>query len=103
MMDDNWLTSFLFSRIRATQPDGRALYAYRCSEKKYIELKALIQKEIISACKNSHTSLQFPALFCLYAAETFCREHSEGAWAWETVFRPLGKVLPIVKTKISRN
>lgn len=28
-------------------------------------------------------------MFCLYAAETFRREHAEGPWAWETVFNPL--------------
>lgn len=37
---------------------------------------------------------RFAPIFCLYAAETFRREHTDGVWTWETVFRPLGKEAP---------
>ncbi|TVR61726.1 MAG: hypothetical protein EA420_11240 [Candidatus Competibacteraceae bacterium] len=37
---------------------------------------------------------RFAPIFCLYAAETFRREHAEGPWAWETIFRPLGLETP---------
>jgi hypothetical protein len=36
----------------------------------------------------------FPYYFCLYAAETFCREHESGIWSWETEFKPLGIIEP---------
>ncbi|WP_020561145.1 STY4851/ECs_5259 family protein [Thiofilum flexile] len=85
----SWLADFLFPRVRATEPDGRPLYAYRCSEKKYNELTELVRQGILTAQKRDHVSYNFPALFCLYAAETFHREHTEGIWSWDTVFKPL--------------
>jgi hypothetical protein len=36
-----WLTRFLFFQTRQTFPDGRPLYAYKCGDKKYAELKEL--------------------------------------------------------------
>lgn len=91
MGNQEWLAGFLFPRIRATKPDGRALYAYRCPEAKYNELITLTRQEILTACRRgcNYISNNFPALFCLYAAETFRREHTEGVWSWETVFKPL--------------
>jgi hypothetical protein len=70
------------------------LYAYRCSEKKYDELAKLVKHGIDLELKNKSASPQFPALFCLYAAETFCRKHSDGVWAWDTIFNQLGIQTP---------
>ena len=90
MNGQEWLASFIFPRVRTPQPDGRPLYAYQCPNKKYTELTTLIQQEILSACKNTYSNHHsFAALFCLYAAETFRRKHTDGAWSWETVFAPL--------------
>jgi hypothetical protein len=36
----------------------------------------------------------WPALFCLYASETFNREYVSGPWSWDTVFSPLGIDVP---------
>jgi hypothetical protein len=92
---NQWLANFLFLHTpRVTKPDKRPLYAYRCSEKKYAELTHIIRQEIILEIRSKPVSPQFPALFCLYAAETFCRQHNEGAWTWETIFNPLGMKTP---------
>lgn len=90
MGESNWLTQFIFTRTRNTAPDGRPLYAYKCEDKKYEELKEqLIQQlQIIDYRKAFVTNFSY--YFCLYAAETFCREHETGFWTWETVFKPLG-------------
>lgn len=92
---NQWLTNFLFLHTpRAIKPDKRPLYAYRCSEKKYAELTHLIKQELILEARSKPVSSQFPALFCLYAAETFCRQHQEGAWTWDTIFNPLDMKTP---------
>ncbi|NEV60365.1 STY4851/ECs_5259 family protein [Thiorhodococcus minor] len=83
-----WLTQFLFFS-RQTRPDGRPLYAYKMSERTYAELKELTRQQIQTDRRRGLVADLEP-LFCLYAAETFCREHSEGPWAWRTVFTHLG-------------
>ncbi|MEY3760121.1 MAG: hypothetical protein RIR39_1612 [Pseudomonadota bacterium] len=90
---NDWLRQFLFTHTRMTKPDGRPLYAYKCSDKKYAELKTLT-KETISLALRGRKADQVEALFCYYAAETFCREHEGGIWAWETIFKALGIVEP---------
>ena len=91
---NNWLANFLFSHTRTTIPDGRPLYAYKCDDKKYIELKEQLIQQQKYLDYNRASATQFPYYFCLYAAETFCREHDGGVWTWETVFKPLGKNAP---------
>lgn len=80
-----WLARFLFTHARQTDPDGRPLYAYKMTEAAYMGLLVNLRQEL-AAHRDSH---QIAPTFCLYAAETFCREHAGGPWAWETVFRPL--------------
>ena len=86
---EEWFAGFLLSHARLSQPDQRPLYAYRCSEKKYNELLTLVRQEVLASYKTARFSRHFPTLFCLYAAETFRREHNDGIWTWETVFKPL--------------
>lgn len=97
---NDWLTNFLFSHTRKTQPDGRALYAYRCSEKKYFELIDLVKQAIKLNARNPYCSLKLPALFCLYASETFRLQHIDGIWTWDTIFNHLDIPTP-PHTKIS--
>jgi len=92
MMND-WLRQFLFTHTRMTIPDGRPFYAYKCSDKKYAELKTLAKEKIALALKGRKAD-QVEAVFCFYAAATFCREHEGGIWTWETVFKPLGIITP---------
>lgn len=96
MAVQDWLQRFLFVNTRQILPDGRPLYAYKCGDKKYAELRDLARENIVSAFVGK-SALQIGPIFCLYAAETFCREHAEGAWTWETVFRPLDMDAPVHK------
>jgi hypothetical protein len=87
----SWLTNFLCSN--APLPDGRPLYGYKTSNDNYSELHDETRKAILkNNCGQAPTDL--PALFCLYAAETFRREHVGGAWAWQTIFTPLTLKVP---------
>ncbi|MEI6745872.1 MAG: STY4851/ECs_5259 family protein [Methylococcaceae bacterium] len=93
MTTHDWLKQFIFTHTRMSIPDGRPLYAYKCTEKKYLELKSMVLKLLLADLKNE-SAKQVPAIFCLYAAETFSREHTGGIWTWETVFHPLGMDIP---------
>ena len=88
-----WLLRFVFTHTRQPKPDGRPLYGYKTSNRAYSEALDELRRGIqdVRYGKDPHG---LGALFCLYAAETFRREHTEGPWAWETVFRPTGISVP---------
>ena len=89
----NWLAKFLFAHTRQTVPDGRPLYAYKMGDATYIDLRNHFH-QIILLDPQGKLASRFAPIFCLYATETFRREHAEGPWAWETIFRPLGLETP---------
>jgi hypothetical protein len=95
----DWLTRFIFLHSRQTLPDGRPLYAYKCGDKKYAELTEQT-KELVALDLKGKSAPRVGPIFCLYAAETFCREHAEGPWAWETVFKPL-EITPPAQPQIA--
>jgi hypothetical protein len=82
-----------------TIPDGRPLYAYKCDDKKYIALKEQLIGQLRYLNNKGASVTKFPYYFCLYAAETFCREHVGGSWSWDTIFEPLGIETPQQKNK----
>ncbi|HOW76205.1 MAG TPA: STY4851/ECs_5259 family protein [Candidatus Competibacteraceae bacterium] len=84
----NWLSRFLFAHTRQTEPDGRPLYAYKMRDDTYADLRIHFH-QIIFWDSQGRLAKRFAPLFCLYAAETFRREHAEGSWAWETIFKPM--------------
>ncbi|NJM13710.1 MAG: hypothetical protein HC889_19300, partial [Synechococcaceae cyanobacterium SM1_2_3] len=90
----NWLQKFLFAHTRQTEPDGRPLYAYKMRDTTYADLKIHFH-QILLLDSRGKKALRFAPIFCLYAAETFRREHAEGPWAWDTVFKPLGLETPL--------
>lgn len=95
------LNHFLFTHARkaassdggGARTDGRPLYAYRCTEQAYQQFKEQIGQDVSDAIAG-RSPVGFEACFCIYAAETFRREHREGAWTWVTVFDPLGAEPP---------
>ncbi len=89
----NWLQKFLFAHTRQTEPDGRPLYAYKMRDTTYVDLKIHFH-QILLLDSRGKKALRFSPIFCLYAAETFSREHAEGPWTWDTVFKPLGLETP---------
>lgn len=88
----NWLQKFLLTN-RQTEPDGRPLYAYKMRDATYADLKIHFH-QIILLDSRGKLAKRFSPIFCLYAAETFRREHAEGPWAWDTVFDPLSVQTP---------
>jgi hypothetical protein len=90
----HWLAKFLLTNARQTEPDGRPLYAYKMRDATYAELKIHFH-QILLLDSRGKLALRFAPIFCLYAAETFRREHAEGPWAWDTVFKPLGQEPPL--------
>ena len=93
MSAQDWLARFLFCRLRQALPDGRPLYAYKCRDKEYATLQDLTW-ESIHLELDGKPAPRLKKVFCLYAAESFRREHAEGVWTWETVFRPLDLAPP---------
>jgi hypothetical protein len=89
----NRLTKFLFTHTRQSEPDGRPLYAYKMGDTTYVNLRNHFH-QIFLWDSQGKLAPRFAPIFCLYAAETFRREHAEGPWAWETIFRPLGLETP---------
>jgi len=89
----DWLTRFLFAHTRQTIPDGRPLYAYKMRDDTYADLRIHFH-QIILWDSQGRLAKRFAPLFCLYAAETFRREHAEGSWTWETIFKPLKMETP---------
>ena len=89
----DWLARFLFIHTRQLIPDGRPLYAYKMSDAQYGDFRTHFH-QILLLDPQGKQAKRFSPIFCLYAAETFRREHAEGVWTWETVFRPLGKEAP---------
>lgn len=97
------LQKFLFTHARrvdaggAPNPDGRPLYAYRCSARAYDELCSQVANHFRQATYG-HEPPGFAACFCLFASETFHREHIGGSWTWKTVFEPLKASVPAHQT-----
>ncbi len=82
-----------FGRRGMTGPDGRPLFAYRLDGKEIGRFETFV-RQMFQGIALGKQYEDFPPLFCLYAAETFRREHAGGPWAWEAVFRPLGLTQP---------
>ena len=89
----DWLARFLFTHTRQTIPDGRPLYAYKMSDAQYTDFRGHFHQLLLWDPQGKRAK-RFAPIFCLYAAETFRREHVEGVWKWDTVFRPLDMEAP---------
>ena len=79
------------------QPDGRPLYAYKCSDSDYEQLRDKTRSQMPDAVHGrlgEGEESRFAATFCFYAAEAFHRRHEGGPWAWETVFAEIGHAPP---------
>lgn len=72
----------------AREPDGRPLFAYRCTDTLYGASKSLIE-EHLSYAISREASPWFKRLFCLYASETWRRNYKEGAWSYSLLFNTL--------------
>ena len=80
-----WIEGFL-DRRELGLPDGRALYAYRCSQEEFDSLASLLAN-----CPPFHRAASSPIrAFALYASEWWQREYDGGTWAWEPLLESIG-------------
>ena len=86
------LSKFLCICGQLTKPDGRSLYAYRCTDRMYEEIKSGI-KSNLRLVLNNRPVAGFDALFCIFAAETWKR-HYTGERSYAFFFRLLDVPVP---------
>jgi hypothetical protein len=86
------LTELLFISGRLTQPDGRSLYAYRCTDRVYGNIKKTVKENINSVLAGNEV-VGFKALFCIFAAETWTRYYS-GDRSYDFFFQVLDEPVP---------
>ena len=82
----NWIEDFLGTR-ELKRPDGRALYAYRCSREEFESLGRALAQKHPHVCRAANMQTR---AFVLYAAEWWQREYDGGAWAWEPLLASIG-------------
>jgi len=85
----------LLHRRNLDRPDGRPLYRYRLSNEEFDELEALLSKWLaMVASRHDLADIArlsgFPALFVLYAAESWRRRYNGSHWSWEPILKAVG-------------
>ena len=78
-----WVAEFLNHR-ELNGPDGRALYAYRCTTEEFNSLA-----EALSDGTHGGAPTAVPRTFVLYAAEWWQRKYDGGHWAWEPLLESI--------------
>lgn len=70
------------------EPDGRELFRYRIPNARYTELRDDLSAELPRGL--SSPSPDVCALFCVFAAEWWRREHVQGPWSWDGIKAAVG-------------
>ena len=81
----DWLQSFLGQR-QLEQPDGRPLYAYRCTQHEFEDLA----DRLAVAARDGRLAAAEIRAFVLYASEWWQRQYDGSRWAWEPLLRYVG-------------
>ena len=84
-----FLRQFLDSRGLEV-PDGRPLYAYRCTGTEHRQLEAILRASLANTPSHRPVGPITAMIFCLWAAEWWRRNHSGGSWRWEDMLEALG-------------
>ena len=88
-----FMERFFASGGRPGAPDGRPLYAYRCTRSELEELAPLLARAV-QWPGLSRANKQVAGAFDLYVAEWWRRSYAGGAWSWDGVFESLGVERP---------
>ena len=75
-----------FAEAKIDKPDGRSLYAYRCSTDAYAELREILANKNPKIDRGESVS----QAFAFYAAEWWRRNYSGGPWTWEPILNSIG-------------
>ena len=78
-----WLEKFLGAR-KLPHPDGRALYAYRCTLDEFEALTAALRQAPLQTDDPSSVRA-----FVLYASEWWRRKYDGGRWAWQPLLESI--------------
>ena len=81
MTPSTWIATFLNDR-KLRHPDGRALYAYRCTASEFGSLAEALT-DTYSSIFSIWIERSAIRAFVLYAAEWWQRRYDGGPWAWE--------------------
>ena len=83
-----WLREFLAGRD-LDRPDGRALYAYRCTSQEFESLEAMLIAHMphVQIRGSEETTVR---AFALYASEWWQRKYDGRQWAWEPLLASIG-------------
>lgn len=91
-----WIESFLENR-GLRKPDGRPLYAYRCTGREFASLAETLAHgsvtsagPFVSIVDHNWTRESAIRAFVIYAAEWWQRHYDGGHWAWEPLLESLG-------------
>ena len=80
------MKAFFTGEVRRC-PDGRALYAYRCTSEEFASLAELLSRTPTKTTGATSTSARG---FVLYASEWWQREYDGRHWAWEPLLESIG-------------
>jgi len=92
-----WLKIFLAHRD-LDAPDGRALYALRCTEVELGMAREILLRALRGRVPVASFREALGAVLCLFVAEWWRRNHEGGAWAWHRVFDGLGVETPAMQS-----
>lgn len=90
-----WLNMF-FSRRSLSGADGRALYAYRCTDTEYESLAELLRTYAPRSYPRTIFISYSDVLFSIYAAEFIRRTHTVGHPKWDTILDSIDWKVPYV-------
>lgn len=76
------IATFLHSRSLLS-PDGRPLYAYRCTDAEFARLGQELTETLGRGPRWHDPAPSVAQAFCLWGAEWWRRNHEGGPWAWE--------------------
>ena len=82
----DWIHDFLRCRT-LEHPDGRALYAYRCTAQEFAGLTETLERNAPLGNRSGNAVIR---AFVLYAAEWWQRRYDGRHWAWEPLLASIG-------------
>ena len=82
----DWIHDFLRCRT-LEHPDGRALYAYRCTAREFAGLTETLERNAPLGNRAGNGVIR---AFVLYAAEWWQRRYDGRHWAWEPLLTSIG-------------
>ncbi len=103
------LREFLERHVdRPPEPDGRPLYAYRCTREEWHAILAGLRARL-SSLPSTRISPDEAAMICLAGAEWWRRRHEHGAWSWDGLKCSIGKeqwnwstLVAVIRTGLER-